>query len=100
MEPENVVNALAVYFRPNEDLVIAVIQLFAPHDAHALQFAVAFDQVSKSDCGDVCASQIKLFHKLELGRDVLQTFIFNLCATKEIEFSQVLQLFQLDDTRV
>ena len=46
MEPEDVIDTLAVNFRPNEDLVIAIIKLLAPHDAHAVQFTVALDQIS------------------------------------------------------
>ena len=56
MEPEDVVDALSVDSSPYQDLVIAVVEFLAAHDAHTLQSWAALLEFSQAYRGDVGAS--------------------------------------------
>lgn len=58
MESENVVYSLAYNSFAGEDLVVAIVQLFAAHNAASFQVLACKNQVAKASSCDVCASKV------------------------------------------
>ena len=56
MESENVVYSLAYNSFAREDLIVAIVQLFAAHNAASFQLLARWNQVAKASSCDVGAS--------------------------------------------
>jgi len=56
VESENVVYSLAYNAFAGEDLVVAIVQLFAAHNAASFQVLARKNQVTKASSSDICAS--------------------------------------------
>jgi len=58
MESEHIIYSLAIYVSSYQDLIIAVIQFFAPHNTNLLEVGTQRYKISQPRWGDARATQI------------------------------------------
>ena len=100
MEAEDVFNTLAIYSSPREDLVIAVVDSFAAHDAYVFQTLALLCELSEALGGDVGAAEVDVLQESELVGDELGPGVVDLGAAQKVELVDELELLKLGDAVV
>ena len=100
MESEDIVDSLACDPLLLEYLVIAGVQLLAPHNTDHPETTAVIHQFPESNLGDLSASKVQFFNKLELLGYHLDSFILYLAAAQQIQLPEEDHLSDLADSLV